>query len=190
MLRAALTVIGVLVVLLTVVVAGAMATGYLVVGDPGAAASQVLSGDFESPNVTVEETRIGPVGVPEGGIEEIDEDGATMSNRLRVENPNHLGGVVQVVEYDVYMSGDRDGEYDYVGNGTVRDLRVPPNGTATETNELEIGYEDLVAATGGAGLEGLVGGGTWYARIDGEAEIALGPASFTVEFEKVNEVGR
>jgi LEA14-like dessication related protein len=111
-----------------------------------------------------------------------------MRNRIRVENPNHLGGQVRAVEYDVYMSGDRSGPYEYVGNGSIRDLTVPPNGTVTETNEFDIAYEDLISATGGAGVQGLVGGATWYARIDGEAEIALGPASFTVEFESVEEI--
>ena len=189
MLRKVLIGVGVVLGAGAIALVAAVATGYLIVGDPGAAAGQVLAGDFEEPDVSVEETRIGPVGVPEAGLTEIDEEGATVSNRIRVDNPNHLGGVVRFVEYDVYISGSRDREYDYVGNGTVRDLRVPPNGTVTETNRFNVAYEEIVSATGGETVEGLVGGATWYARTEGEAAIALGPASFTVEFETVNEIG-
>ena len=190
MLRKVLVGAGVVVAVAVLAVVAAVATGYLVVGDPGAAAGQVLTGNFDEPGVSVEETRIGPVGVPEAGIEDVGTDGATVRNEFRINNTNHLGGRVRAVEYDVYLSGDRDGEYDHVGNGSMHDLRVPPNGTVTETNTFDVAYEDLVAATGGAGIEGLVGGATWYARVEGEATVALGPASFTVEFETVNEVGR
>lgn len=189
MLRKALAAAGAVVVLVVVLLLGAVATGYLVVDNPGAAAAQVVSGEFKEPNVTVEETRIGPVGVPEAGIQDVDRDGATVRNGFRIENPNHLGGVVRSVKYDVYLSGDRNGDYEYLGNGTLRDLSVPPNGTVTETNEFDVAYEDLVSATGSAGLSGLVDGATWYARVEGEAAIALGPASFTVEFETINEMG-
>ena len=188
MLRTALIGVGVVVAFVGVVLVGAIATGYLVVGDPGAAAGQVLSGDFESPNVSAEETHIGPVGAPEGSISEVGTEGATVRNRLRIENPNHLGGTVRIVEYDVSLSGDRDGPYEYLGNGTVRDLSVPPNGTVTETNEFEVGYEDLVSATGRSGLSGLVDGGTWYARVKGNATVALGPANFDIGFESVREL--
>jgi len=188
MLRKVLLAASVVVAVIAVVAVAAVATGYIVVGDPATAAGQVLTGDFEDPNVTVEETRVGPVGAPEGSIEDVDRDGATVSNRIRVENPNHLGGRVRSVEYDVYLSGNRQGPYEYLGNGSVRDLTVPPNGTVTETNEFDVAYEDLVRATGKSGVQGLAGGGTWYARVEGEAAIALGPASFSVEFEKVSEL--
>ncbi|MGK2229886.1 MAG: hypothetical protein ACI9QA_000033 [Methanobacteriota archaeon] len=188
MLRIALIGFGVLVAVVVVAVVGATATGYLVVGDPGSALGQALTGDFDRPNVSVEETTVGPVGVPKGGISDVDSEGATVRNRIRIENPNHLGGKVRVVEYDVYLSGDRDGSYEYLGTGTVRGIDVPPNGTVTETNEFNVTHENLVTAAGRSGLSGLVSGGTWYARVEGNATVALGPASFDVGFESVREV--
>jgi hypothetical protein len=190
MLKKILAAVGVILFLGVLLVGGAVVTGYVVVGDPGAAATQILTGDFEEPDVAAEEMEIGPVGAPEGGMEDIDQDGATFRNEFRIDNPNHIGGVVSLVEYDVYMAGSRDGEYEYVGNGSIRDLRVPPNGTVTERNEFDVAYDDLITATGVAGPAGLVGGATWYARVEGVATVDLGPVSFDVEFETVEEVGR
>jgi len=183
----ALAVGGVLLLLVVVVVVGAVATGYVVVGEPGAAASQVLSGDFREPEVGAEEMTLGPLGAPEGSVQDIGTDGATFRNEFYVRNPNHLGGTVDLVEYDVYLSGDRDGPYEFLGSGTVEGLSVPPNGTATETNEFDVEHDDLLAAVG-TSAPGAVVGGTLYARVEGEATIDLGVTSFTVGFETVEEI--
>ena len=61
-----LAVVGVVVLVLVAVVVGAVLTGFIVVGEPGAAVSQVLSGDFREPDVGVEEMTLGPLGAPEG----------------------------------------------------------------------------------------------------------------------------
>ena len=183
----ALAVGGVLLLLVVIVVVGAVATGYIVVGEPGAAASQVLSGDFQKPDVGAEKMTVGPLGAPEGGVSEIGTEGATFRNEFYVRNPNHLGGTVDLIEYDVYLSGDRDGPYEYLGNGTVEDLSVPPNGTVTETNEFDTEYEDISTATV-TSAPGAVVGGTLYAKVEGEATIDLGVTSFSVEFETVEEI--
>lgn len=189
MLEKVLAVAGVLVFLCAAVIVGALLTGYLVVGDPGAAASQILSGDFQEPTVSVEETQVGPVGAPEAGVTEVDERGATVRNKFRVDNPNHLGGSVDLIEYDVYLSGDRDGPYEYLGNGMIERLELPPDGTVTETNDFDVAYDDLLTATGTSAPGAVVGDtGTIYARVEGEATIDLGPVSFSVEFETVEEV--
>lgn len=182
-----LAVAGVLILLVVIVVVGAVATGYIVVGEPGAAASQILTGDMQEPEVGAEEMTIGPLGAPEGGIQDAGTDGATFRNRFYVRNPNHIGGTVDLIEYDVYLSGNRDGPYEYLGNGTVEGLRVPPNGTAKETNEFDIEYDDMLAAAG-ASAPGAVVDGTLYARIEGEATIDLGVTAFTVGFETVEEL--
>ena len=182
-----LAVAGVVVLVLVVVVVGAVATGYVVVGEPGAAASQVLSGDFREPDVGAERITVGPLGAPEGSISDVGTEGATFRNEFYVRNPNHLGGTVDLIEYDVYLSGDRDGPYEYLGTGTVEDLRVPPNGTVTETNEFDVEYDDFLTATG-ASAPGAVVGGKLYAKVEGEATVDLGVTSFSVEFETVEEI--
>ena len=187
MVEKALAVAGILLLLVVLVVVGAVATGYIVVGEPGAAASQILTGDIQEPTVSVGETHVGPVGTPEGSLREIDEEGVTVRNEFRVENPNHLGGTVDTIEYDVYLSGDRDGPYEFLGSGTVEGLSVPPNGTVMETNDFDIEYDDLLAATG-ASAPGAVVDGTLYSRVEGEATIDLGVTAFTVEFETVEEL--
>jgi len=178
---------GVVVFLIIAVVVGAVLAGYIVVGEPGAAASQVLSGNFQKPDVGAEKMTVGPLGAPEGGVNDVGTDGATFRNEFYVRNPNHLGGTVDLIEYDVYLSGDRDGPYEYLGTGTVEGLRVPPNGTVTETNEFDVEYEDFLAATGTSAPSAVVGG-TLYAKVEGEATVDLGVTSFTVEFETVEEI--
>lgn len=183
----ALAVVGVLLLLVVIVVVGAVTTGYIVVGEPGAAASQILTGDIQKPEVGAEEMTVGPLGAPEGRIQDVGTDGATFRNGFYVRNPNHIGGTVDLIEYDVYLSGDRDGPYEYLGSGTVEGLSVPPNGTVTETSEFDVEYDDLLAAAG-ASAPGAVVDGTLYARVEGEATIDLGVTSFTVEFETVEEL--
>ncbi|MDZ7687660.1 MAG: LEA type 2 family protein [Halobacteriales archaeon] len=187
MLNKVLAVAGVVVLLLVVIVVGAVATGYIVIGEPSTAASQILTGDLREPEVGAEEMTIGPLGAPEGSISNVGTDGATFRNEFYVRNPNHIGGTVDLVEYDVYLSGDRDGPYEYLGSGTVEGLEVPPNGTVTETNEFDVGYDDFLTATG-TSAPGAVVGGTLYAKVEGEATIDLGVTSFTVEFETVEEI--
>jgi hypothetical protein len=130
---------------------------------------------------------IGPLGAPEGSVSEIGTEGATFRNEFYVRNPNHLGGTVDLIEYDVYLSDDRDGPYEYLGNGTVEGLSVPPNGTVTETNEFNVEHEDFLTATG-TSAPGAVIGGTLYARVEGEATVDLEVTSFAVEFETVEEI--
>lgn len=177
----------VVVFLVVAVVVGAVLTGFVVVGEPGEAVSQVLSGDFQEPDVGAEEMTVGPLGVPEGSVSDLGTEGATFRNEFYVRNPNHLGGAVDLIEYDVYLSGSRDGQYEHLGTGTVEGLEVPPNGTVTESNEFDIEYDDFLAATG-ASAPGAVVGGTLYARVEGEATVDLGVTSFTVEFETVEEI--
>jgi len=187
MLEKALAAAGVLAILIVALVAGAVLTGYIVVGEPGAAASQVLSGDLQEPEVGAEEMTVGPLGAPEGSVSEVGADGATFRNEFYVRNPNHLGGTVDLIEYDVHLSGSRDGPYEYLGNGTVEGLRVPPNGTVTETNEFDVKHGDFFSAVG-TSAPGAAVGGTLYARVEGEATIDLGVTSFAVGFETVEEI--
>ncbi len=186
MLKNVLGVVGVLVFIAIAVLGGAVLTGYIVVDDPGAAASQILSGDFEDPEVSAEQVELGPLGAPQGSIQDIDTDGATFRNEFSVRNPNHLGGTVSLIEYDVYLAGSRGGPYERLGSGTVEGLEIPPNGTVTESNEFDVEYDDFLRAMG-VSAPGVVDG-TWYARIEGEATVDLGPASFTVEFEEIEEI--
>ena len=144
MLKNVLGVVGVLVFIAIAVLGGAVLTGYIVVDDPGAAASQILSGDFEDPEVSAEQVELGPLGAPQGSIQDIDTDGATFRNEFSVRNPNHLGGTVSLIEYDVYLAGSRGGPYERLGSGTVEGLEIPPNGTVTESNEFDVEYDDSV----------------------------------------------
>lgn len=182
-----LTVAAIVVLLGLAVIVGALLTGYLVVDEPGAAASQVLTGDLQEPDVEVKEMEIEPLGVPEGDLRGADADGVTFSNEFYISNPNHIGGAVDLIKYDVYLSGDRDGPYEYLGTGTVEDMEVPPNGTVTETNEFDAEYDDLLTALS-VTAPGAVVDGTVHARIEGEATFDLGVASFTVEFEETEEI--
>jgi len=113
-------------------------------------------------------------------------DGATFRNEFYVDNPNHLGGTVSLVEYDVYLAGSRGGPYEFLGSGAIEGLEVPPNGTVTESNEFDVEYDDFLRAMGISATGAL--DGTWYARIEGEATVDLGPVSFSIEFEEIEEI--
>ncbi|MDY6779885.1 MAG: hypothetical protein SV760_04950, partial [Halobacteria archaeon] len=53
-----------LLLFVSVVGVGAVVSGYVIVGDPGKAVSQVLSGNVTAPDVGVESVGVGKVNVP------------------------------------------------------------------------------------------------------------------------------
>jgi len=187
MLRKIGAVVGVLVFILVALVGAALLTGYITVGDPGEAAGQLLSGDVREPGVEIESIDIGPVGVPKGSISDVDTGGATVETRFTVNNTNEIGGRVDLIEYDAYMSGNRDGPYEFVGQGNITDLEIPPNATVTETNSFDTEYDDFATALGLTGPSAVLSGSA-YMRIEGVATIDMGPVDFSVEFEDTREV--
>lgn len=185
--KSILAVVGVFVFVTVAVVGAALLTGYITVGDPGEAAGQLLSGDIREPGVEIERTDTGPVGAPQGDISDIGTGGVTVETEFTVNNTNHIGGTVDLIEYDAYVSGDRGGPYEFVGEGEMTDLEIPPNGTVTETNSFDVEYDDFAAAMGFA--PDAVASGNGYMRIEGVVMINIRPISFSIEFAEVREIG-
>lgn len=179
-LKGVLTAVAVLVGVVALLVVAAMATGYVVVDDPAAAASEVLAGDVQTPPVHTESWRIDQ--------EETDLDGAVFRGDLRIDNTvNSIGGSVDVVEYEAYVSGRPDGGFERIGEGTARDLVVPPSEEVTENVSFETDAVQFVDAVGATSLDAAYTRQT-YMRVDGVAMLTFGPFNFEVEFSQVDRL--
>lgn len=187
MLRNIGAVVGIIVFIVVALVGAALLTGYITVSDPAEAAGQLLSGDVREPGVEIEKMEIGPVGVPEGSISDIDTGGMTVETEFSVNNTNAIGGKVDLIEYDAYMSGNPNGPYEFVGSGNITNLEIPPNATVTETNSFDTDYDDFATAMGLTGPNAVLTGSA-YMRIEGVATIDMGPVAFSIEFKETREV--
>ncbi|MFP4632278.1 MAG: hypothetical protein ACLFMT_02445 [Halobacteriales archaeon] len=166
----------------------ALSTGYILVDDPGEAASQLLAGDVVPPEVGVEEVQVGPLGAPEAGLQDVDQDGVTVEQKIYVDNSaNAVGGTVDVVEYDAFVSTEPDDGFEKIGNGTMEDLEVPPGERVVNSTSFDSGYDEFAEALGGTAGSFLMSG-EMYMRIEGTAEIGFGPLSFEVDFENTEPV--
>ncbi|MDY6779000.1 MAG: hypothetical protein SV760_00305, partial [Halobacteria archaeon] len=129
---------------------------------------------------------VGKVKVPSVRISDASIKEVTFEIEFFVNNThNALGGKLDSVEYAVYMSGSRDGDYSFVGNGSMGQVTVPPSERTTEVGGFEAEYSDIVSAVGSSAVESE---GSLYARVEGEASIRLGPFGFSVPFEETRRV--
>lgn len=172
----ALAVVGVVLLL----VVGAVLTGYVIVDDPAAAAGEVLSGDVQTPEVSVDGWR----------IDQENSTGDTFVFRgdVHVNNSmNAVGGSVDVVEYDAYVSGRPDEGFEKVGEGEIQDLVIRPNESITRETSFEAQRDDVLSAAGGSAVDGVTGL-SMYMRVDGVARLSFGPFAFEVEFQHTEQM--
>lgn len=172
----ALAVVGVAVLL----VVGAVLTGYVIVDDPAAAAGEVLSGDVQTPEVSVDGWR----------IDQGNSTGGTFVFRgdVHVNNSmNAVGGSVDIVEYDAYVSGRPDEGFEKVGEGELRGLVIRPNETITRETSFEAERDDVISAAGGSAVD-VVTGLSMYTRVEGVARLGFGPFAFEVEFQQTEQM--
>ncbi len=161
-------------------VAAAVLTGYIIVDDPSEAASEVVSGDVETPPVetggwTIDEERS-------------DLDTVVFHGEVEIDNTmNAVGGSVDVIEYEAYASGRPDEGFEKVGEGEIQDLVVPPGEVAREETSFESDTTEFVSAVGATGLDAVVTGEA-YLRVDGVARFNFGPFSFEVEFSQTDRL--
>ncbi|XGI84247.1 hypothetical protein ACEU6E_03085 [Halorutilales archaeon Cl-col2-1] len=168
------------VVLAAVVVGGAVGSGYVLVGDPAGAVSQLATGDVEAPDIGVVTESVGPVDVPRMRITEISTSAVTLDIPFYVNNSaNEIGGSVKSVDYDVYWADDEDGEYSRLGDGSFEDVRVPPSDTVTQRTEFEAQNDESAKLAGTLAVDGDV-----FVRIEGTAEIELGPFTASKDIPK------
>jgi hypothetical protein len=173
------------VAVLLVVFAGvvAVASGYIMIGDPGTAISQVATGEVTAPNMTVENVRfdsdggdIGPIGL-QGQV--------TLMFDLVINNSmNEIGGTVDEIDYDVGVSSTRSGPYTKVGDGRIRGLTVPPGRQVSEEASFTMDTVSMAEALG----RSLDTSSDRYTRVSGNATIAFGPFRFDVPFEQVSRM--
>ncbi len=179
-LKGVLTAAAALVGVVALLVVVAVSTGYVVVDDPAAAASEVLSGDVQTPEVQSENWR----------IDEANSTAETFVFRgdVVVNNTmNAIGGSVDVVEYDVYVSGRPDEGFERIGEGDMRDIVVEPGNVTTRGTRFEAPRDDVASAMGASAVD-VVTGMEMYMRVDGVARLRFGPFAFEVEFTQTQQV--
>lgn len=175
--------IGVAVVLVVFAGVVAVASGFILIGDPGTAISQVATGDVTAPNTSVEDVRfdsgggdIGPAGL-QGQV--------TLRFDLVINNSmNEIGGTVDEIDYDVAVSSTRTGPFTKVGDGRIRGLTVPPGRQVSEEASFTMDTITMAEALGGS----LDASSDRYTRVSGNATIAFGPFRFDVPFEQVSRM--
>lgn len=172
------------VALILVVFAGGLAvvSGYLLIGDPGAAAGQLASGDVAEPNVTIENVRFEGAG---GGVQGTSvETAVTARFDVVINNTrNEIGGSVDEVDYEIALSGRRRGPFQRVGDGVMRGVTVPPAQRVAEEGTFQMNAVEMAEALGGS-LDTT----STYMRVKGNATVAFGPFGFTIPFEDVERV--
>lgn len=179
-LKGVLTAVAALVGVVALLVVLAVSTGYVVVEDPAAAASEVVSGDVQPPEVNTDNWSIDE--------EESDLDQVVFRGDLLIDNTvNSIGGSVDVVEYETYVSARPDSGFEKIGEGTTEDLVVPPSERVTENVSFETEPTQFLDAAGSTSLDAVYTRET-YMRVDGVAMLTFGPFNFQVEFSQVDRL--
>lgn len=161
----------------------AVATGYIMIGDPGTAVSQVATGNVTAPNTSIENVRYESGGgdIGPGGLS----SQVTMRFDLVIDNrPNAVGGSVDVIDYDVAVSEDPEGPFERIGSGRIPGVTVPPGERVSEESAFTMEATSMAEALGGS----LDTGSDRYTRISGNATVGFGPFRFTVPFEDVSRM--
>ncbi|MDY7083230.1 MAG: hypothetical protein SXQ77_12695 [Halobacteria archaeon] len=157
----------------------AVATGYVLVGNPSKATTQVINGEIKPPDAGVVEERV--------ILSEVSSSSTTVDVVFYVNNThNQLGGSVDVIDYELLWAERREGNYRHLANGTVEDLTLPPTARITEKTRVSMKHEDVPEA--GRATATYMSQGEIYLRMKGNISVNFGPIGYSVPFDQTKKV--